>query len=83
MKKLALILAVVMVMLAFVACGAKKCHTCGATENVEKVGDHVYCLECIENGDMTLEDAAKYLEQALGELEDLGLGDLDLGDLGF
>lgn len=75
MKKLALILAVVMVVFAFAACGAKKCHSCGSTENVEKVGDNYYCASCIANGDMELEDAAKYLKDALGGL--------DLGDLGF
>ena len=77
MKKLALILAVVMVMLTFVACGAKKCHTCGETADIEKIGSHYYCMDCIENGDMTLEDAAKYLEDLLGDLEDLDLGDLE------
>ena len=79
MKKIALILAVAMIMLAFAACGAKKCHTCGATENLEKIGDHNYCASCIDSGDMELEDAAKYLEDALSNLGDLG----DLGNLGF
>ncbi|MBQ8837308.1 MAG: hypothetical protein IJ002_07380 [Clostridia bacterium] len=78
MKKIALSLAAVMLAFSLTACGADKCHSCGTTEGIEKIGDHFYCTSCVLKGDMDEKDFEKALDDALEEL-----GNLDLGDLEF
>lgn len=55
MKKIALLLAAVTIMLTLVACGYR-CHSCGDSENLKKYGDNIYCASCIEEGKTDIED---------------------------
>ena len=77
MKKLALFLAAVLLLtMAFAGCG-KKCHSCNSTENLEKYGDHYYCITCVLTGKADAADLKAAVGDALGQAGDALKGAVD------
>ena len=60
MKKLALFLAVAMLLVSLLTACEKNCHACGESyEEGQKIGSHNYCTECIAGMKVDMEDLDK------------------------